>query len=215
MNARVSGDSKIYSRLHEWIDVVFPEFDDSIEVCSYDGELSDTSQTHDCHVKCSGVDFLSFIVPRLTRNKKGKGTSRFEGKISQPCWLELLSCAARVKALVLWRTVLRDDVSYLSRCGDDCSEMAAQLACISWPRTQFDNQTYIFDKAEDDDSVQGFYDDLFSTWAVDRLCRRVDSDKCKRDEPSLTPRTLLAYAEENKTKDDVADSNRFLPSPIQ
>ena len=79
--------------------------------------------------------------------------------------------------------------------------MAAQIACINWPRAKIEDETCILDRAEDDDTMQGFYDVIFTTWTIDEYCRRLDSTNDDADEKPLNPHHVIAYAEGSKPDD--------------
>ena len=61
MNAREAVESTNDRDMHDWIGVVFPELDSTIEEIRYEGQLRDTSQEHDCDFKRHDVDFYPFL----------------------------------------------------------------------------------------------------------------------------------------------------------
>ena len=148
-------------------DVRFPEIDNRIKDGRYEGQLRDTSMEHACESKRHDVEFLSIPVPQPKKYRHLCGSSKHESKVSHPFWVELLACAARVKALVLWRLVLRENLVELCQIGKDYSEVAAELSGLKWTRACDGDKIYCFDKAADEDSIQGMYQEEFSTWILD------------------------------------------------
>ena len=88
--------------------------------------------------------------------------------------------------------------------------LVAQLSCLEWPRATVGKTSYVFDLAEDDDDMRDCYQEKsYTTWTVDRHCRKVDplDDTVDSDILSSDEIMSLAQVENEQEPEDELQCN--------